>query len=290
MAAIADTTQPFGSGNLYTCRRGKKGSIVLASLWRPKTRNAFNDDLYEDLIQLLGSTAADPSVSAVVLTGVGSYFSSGADLRDGNYIPETGSGRQTMKKPAGRFMMALIAYPKVLCAAVQGPAVGIGVTLLMHCDIVHCSATASLWAPFTRLALVPELCSSVTFLETMGLSKANELLLLGKRIDANKALNWNLCSEVVTDCDASGDPFHTNSLASRMCKEIDHRLLSLPLGDTTADVFVSFIKGARRQRMEQVCRTELLKLDERFDTGQVQQAASHIQIGSKKSKGPRSKL
>jgi enoyl-CoA hydratase/carnithine racemase len=289
MRSIVDTPEPFGSGNLYTCRRGKKGSIVLASLFRPKTRNAFCDDLYEDLIQLLQSTAADPSVSAVVLTGVGSFFSSGADLKDGSFIPETGAGRETIKKPAGRFMMALIAYPKILCAAVQGPAVGIGVTLLLHCDIVHCSPTASFWAPFTRLALVPELCSSVTFLETMGLSKANELLLLGKRIDAKKALDWNLCSEIVTDCDVSGDPFHNNSLASRMCNEIDHRLLSLPVGDTTADVFVSFIKGARRKRLERVCRAELLKLDERFDTGQVQEAASHIQIGSKNTR-PRSKL
>jgi enoyl-CoA hydratase/carnithine racemase len=289
MGSIADTPEPFGSGNLYTCRRGKKRSIVLASLFRPKTRNAFNDDLYEDLIQLLQSTAADPSVSAVVLTGVGSFFSSGADLRDGKFVPESGAGRETIKKPAGRFMMALIAYPKVLCAAVQGPAVGIGVTLLLHCDIVHCSPTASFWAPFTRLALVPELCSSVTFLETMGLSKANELLLLGKRIDAKKALDWNLCSEIVTDCDVSGDPFHSNSLASRMCNEIDRCLLSLPVGNTTADVFVSFVKGARRQRLERVCQAELLKLDERFNTGQVMEAASQIQIGSQKTH-PRSKL
>jgi enoyl-CoA hydratase/carnithine racemase len=289
MVTMGDTPQPFGSGNLYTCRRGAKRSIVLASLYRPKTKNAFNDDLYEDLIQLLQSTAADPSVSAVVLTGVGSFFSSGADLRDGNFVPETGAGRETIQKPAGRFMMALIAYPKILCAAVQGPAVGIGVTLLLHCDIVHCSPTASFWAPFTRLALVPELCSSVTFLETMGLSKANELLLLGKKIDANKALDWNLCSEIVTDCDVSGDPFHNNSLASRMCHEIDHRLLSLPVGDKTADVFVSFVKGARRERLENVCRAELLKLDERFNTGQVQKAASSIQFGSQKTR-PRSKL
>jgi peroxisomal 3,2-trans-enoyl-CoA isomerase len=122
----------------------------LASLWRPETRNAFSDDLYEDLIALLESTATDSSVSAVVLTGVGSFFSSGADLRNGSFVPEK-KGRQTVQKPAGRFMMALIQYPKVLCAAVQGPAVGIGVTLLMHCDIVHCSPTATFWAPFTRL-------------------------------------------------------------------------------------------------------------------------------------------
>jgi enoyl-CoA hydratase/carnithine racemase len=128
----------------------------------------------------------------------------------------------------------------------------------------------------------------------MGLSKANEMLLLGKRIDAKTAVQWNMCSQLVTDCDGkrideSGDPFNPNSLASNMCKELDKGLLQLPMGDTTASVFVSFVKGARRQRMEQVCRAELLKLDERFDTGEVQQAASHIRIGSQK-KAPRSKL
>lgn len=289
-SSIGYNPHSFGRGNLKVTRRGKNGSIVLASLWRPATRNAFSDDLYEDLIALMQNTANDASVSAVVLTGTGSFFSSGADLRNGNFQPEGAAGRQTAKKPAGRFMLALIAFPKILCAAVQGPAVGIGVTLLMHCDIVHCSPTATLWAPFTRLALVPELCSSVTFIESMGLSKANELLLLGKRIDAEKAVAWNMCSQVVKGCDESGDPFHYNSLASRMSSELDRRLLQLPRGHETAAVFVSFVKGARQQRMQQVCRAELLKLDERFDTGEVGEAASHIQFGSQKKAPARAKL
>ena len=285
---IGTSQASYGRGNLKVCRRGKKGSILQVDLSRPHVMNAFNDDVYEDLIDLMRDSAKDSSVSALVLTGTGDFFSSGADLKSGAFTPEP-NGRQTLHKPAGRFMMAIIAYPKILAAAVQGPAIGIAVTLLMHCDLVHCTPKATFWAPFTRLALVPELCSSHTFMESMGLSKANELLLLGKKIDATTALNWNICSQIVRDADTSGDPFHPQSLASQMCQELDKRLLSLPNGDKTAQYFSTMIKGSHRKRMEQVCREELLKLDERFDTGQVQQAAKKLRIGGSRT-GPRSKL
>jgi len=220
----------------------------------------------------------DPSLSAIVLTGTGPYFSSGADLKNGTFESNP-NGRHTRNLPAGRFMLALIDFPKILAAAVNGPAVGIACTLLLHCDLVHCSETATLWAPFTRLALVPELCSSTTFLETHGLSKANEMLLLGKRIDAHTALAWNICSRVVK-CPSNDNPFDETSLGSQLAREMDRKLLSLPLGDKTAEYFVSFIKGSRRERLKALCLRELEKLDERFDTGQVREAASHIHIGS----------
>lgn len=244
--------------------------------------------VYEDLVEVMRYVKNDRSLSGIVLTGAGPYFSSGADLKNGNFEPEK-SGRETIHKPVGRFMASLLSFPKILAVAVNGPAVGIGVTLLMHFDLVHCSDTATFWAPFTRLALVPELCSSVTFLESHGLSKANELLLLGKKIDAATAYEWNICSKVVSTCDKSGDPFGpSNSLANMLCDEIDKNILTLPLGDKTAEYFVSCIRGARRQRLEQVCREELRLLDERFDSGQVAKAASFIKFGS--SKKQRSKL
>ena len=234
----------------------------------------------------------DPTLSAIVLTGSGSYFSSGADLSTNAFQPEP-HGRRTRQKPAGRFMLSIIRFSKIFAAAVNGPAVGIAVTLLMHCDLVHCSDQATFWAPFTRLALVPELCSSQTFIESHGLAKANEMLLLGKKIDAQTSVDWNICSNVVSiPTKGIDDPFCKESLASRMCYEIDKKLLSLPLGNQTAKYFVSFIKGSQRERMEQVCLAELNKLDERFDSGQVQQAAQHVKIGSSKELGqkPRSKL
>jgi enoyl-CoA hydratase/carnithine racemase len=115
----------------------------------------------------------------------------------------------------------------------------------------------------------------------MGLSKANELLLLGKRIDAHTALAWNVCSQVVSGCDTSdGDPFHPDSLASRMANEIHQRLFSLPLGDRTSRVFVSMVRGRRKARLEEVCREELIRLDERFNDGECLEAAMQLKIGS----------
>jgi peroxisomal 3,2-trans-enoyl-CoA isomerase len=279
--AISSIPSSFGRGNIWVCRRGIKGNILLVAMTRSQTHNAFNDALYEDLIDVLELAASDTTISAIILTGRGPYFSSGADLKGGSFAPEHG-GRKTLQKPAGRFMMALVAFPKIVAAAVQGPAVGIGVTLLMHCDLVFCSSRATFWVPFTRLALVPELCSSVTFIESMGLSKANELLLLGRKIGAQTALSWNICSRVVEN--NVDDPFAGDSLASLVVGELDKRLFSLPLGDRTSEYFCSFIKGQRRRRMESVCRLELEKLDERFDSGQVAKAASELKIGSARSR------
>jgi peroxisomal 3,2-trans-enoyl-CoA isomerase len=120
---------------------------------RPRVKNAFSDDLYLDLIDVMADVASDPSFAALVLTGTGPYFSSGADLKGGTMMNEDGSARDTLNIPPGRFMMALIEFPKILGAAVNGPAVGIGVTLLLHCDLCYCTEKATLWAPFTRLAL-----------------------------------------------------------------------------------------------------------------------------------------
>jgi peroxisomal 3,2-trans-enoyl-CoA isomerase len=276
---MEDPPASFGSGSLRVCRRGKDQGILFVAFSKTEVRNAINDGVYEDLIGVLQLATNDPSVSAVVLTGSGEFFSSGADLKGGNFSPEKG-GRRTSQKPAGRFMLEVIAFPKILASAVNGPAVGIAVTLLMHCDLVHCSSRATFWAPFARLALVPEMCSSVTFLETMGLAKANEMLLLSRELNARTAVDWGVSSRIVPDCDDSGNPFHANSLASRLCAEIDERLLQLPKGRQTAKYFVSMLRGRRCDRLGSICRQELLKLDERFDNGDVQRAARGLQIGS----------
>jgi enoyl-CoA hydratase/carnithine racemase len=285
---MEDPPSAFGNGSLLVCRRGRDNNILLVAFSRPQVRNAIDNRVYNDLIAALKLATSDDSLSAVVLTGSGDFFSSGADLRGGTFSPEPG-GRRTEQKPAGRFMLEMIAFPKLLAAAVNGPAVGIAVTLLMHCDLVHCTSSATFWAPFTRLALVPELCSSVTFRETMGLSKANELLLLSREINAQTAVDWGISSRVVHDCDTSGDPFHGRSLASQLCCEIDARLLSLPKGPQTARYFVEMLRGQSRSRLQAICREELLKLDERFDCGDVQKAARGLRIGSS-ARQVRSKL
>jgi enoyl-CoA hydratase/carnithine racemase len=109
-----------------------------------------------DLVGVLDHAKVKDDISAVVLTGDGPYFSSGADIKDfvNNFSPsETDEGRNSLKLPVGKFMMAMLQFPKVLAAAVNGPCIGIATTLLFHCDLCVCSPQATFWAPFTRLAL-----------------------------------------------------------------------------------------------------------------------------------------
>jgi len=176
-------------------------------------------------------------------------------------------------------MMQLLSFPKLICAAINGPAVGIGVTLLLHCDICHCTPNATFWTPFTRIALVPEFCSSETMVETMGLSAANEMLILGKKVGSTRAVEVGLCSEVVVeDGGVGGDPFLEGSIGGKMCREVEERLLSLPHGDATAKIFVSMIRARRRKRYEKLCKEEIQKMDERLNSGDVIEAAMAMSL------------
>lgn len=234
--------------------------------------HAFSDDLYEDLLDAMEASISDDNVAAFVLAGTGRYFSSGADIRSSNAThgqDPRGKERHALEHPSGRFMMSLIGYPKLLAAAVQGPVVGIATTMLMHFDLVHASSRATFWAPFSRLALVPELCSSVTYREVMGISKANELLLLGRTIDAKTAYEWNMISRVVPEPTPStkSNPLW---LADKLCATLDSNLMALPLGNRTASYFVNLVRNPeRKQRLVEVCRNEIKYLDERFNSGQV---------------------
>ena len=277
-------------------------TLTVVAINRPLVRNAINDDVYLDLIDILQQTSQDSQSAGVILTGTGTYFTSGADLK--SFFDEPSSStrtttrdtRPTLEKPAGQFMMTLLEYPKLICAAVNGPAVGIGTTLLLHCDIVFASRRrAKFWSPFTRIALVPELCSSVTFLSTMGLAKTNELLLLAKEIDAPTAYSWGICSRLVDDnnddgiIDGVNDPFHPTSLASTMALEIETKLLMLPRSARTIEYFVSMVRKSpsRNINLRRICIDELQKLDERKSFGDMDVAIESLRrsmIQEKKKK------
>ena len=240
---LSDSPVKYGE-SLCIARRGK---VLLVALHRKRTKNAFNDAQYLDLVSVIKIVSKDESIHAIVLTGMGDYFSSGADLSEWNFTNDedeegdTGRGKGVLQKPAGKFMMTLLSFPKVFCAAVNGPAVGIGVTLLLHCDLVYCTPNSTFWVPFTRIALVPEFASSVTFPDTMGLSNANELLLLGKKFDAQKAISCHICSDVIEGCNEGGDAFSESSIGSKLCAEIDSKLLNLTHGEETSKVWHNMV-------------------------------------------------
>jgi peroxisomal 3,2-trans-enoyl-CoA isomerase len=171
------------------------GGVRLLTLNRPRHANALNDTLYLALVEALEAADRDPAVTAVVLTGAGSHFCSGQDLTDVDVAQRTRV--PSLALPVGRFMLAVLNFSKLLAAAVNGPAVGIGATLLAHCDLVVATAAAHIWTPFARLGVVPEFGSSITFPKRLGETAATRLLLLQEALSAEECVQCQLYSQVV---------------------------------------------------------------------------------------------
>jgi enoyl-CoA hydratase/carnithine racemase len=160
---------------------------------RPEKRNAITFAMYDTLWDAVVRAEADDSVRAILVSGAGASFTAGNDLMD--FL----SGPQSDDHGPVRFLRLLPKIHKVLIAAVHGSTVGIGVTLLLHCDLVLAARSARLSMPFVKLGLVPEAASSLLLPRLIGHQRAAELLLLGTAIDSAAALNFGLVNRVVED-------------------------------------------------------------------------------------------
>jgi enoyl-CoA hydratase/carnithine racemase len=163
--------------------------VVTLEIARPEKKNALSRQMYEAMTDALSAAAADKHVRAVLITGQQDVFSSGNDLQDFAHHPPTGA-----KSPVVRFQNALLHFDKPVVAAVTGAAVGIGTTMLLHCDLVYVSTDARLSMPFVKLGLVPEFASSVLLPRLMGHVKAAEALLLGEPISGTQAVELGLAN------------------------------------------------------------------------------------------------
>lgn len=168
--------------------------VLTAIFDRPEKKNAFTVEMYRALVEGLGAAASNAEVRVVLLRGEGGAFTSGNDIADFLGAPPTGPDHPIMQ-----FLRAIAAFPKPLVAAVDGPAVGIGTTLLLHCDLVYASARAQLRLPFVPLGLVPEAASSLLLPRLVGPQRAAELLLLGEPFSAERGRDLGLVNEVLPD-------------------------------------------------------------------------------------------
>ncbi len=163
---------------------------------RPDKRNALTLDMYRELAAALAEADRDQQVRAVLLSGAGACFTAGNDLKD----LLAGPAFDSADHPTVRFVHALPLFSKPLLAAVHGPTVGIGVTMLLHCDLVLAARRSTrLTMPFVQLGLVPEAASSLLLPRRVGPQRAAELLLLGEALDAPTAQAWGLVNRVVDD-------------------------------------------------------------------------------------------
>ncbi len=170
------------------------GPVRQITLNRPAKKNALTPPMYAELTNQLNLAAGDFAIRVVVICGAGSAFTAGNDIFDFLNTPPTSSD-----SPVMQFLAAIHNFPKPLIASVHGNAVGIGTTMLMHCDLVYAAADAKFQMPFVSLGLVPEAGSSLLFPRLAGHVKASEIFLTGRSFDSKEALEMKLINSIEAD-------------------------------------------------------------------------------------------
>jgi enoyl-CoA hydratase/carnithine racemase len=215
----------------------RSGSVMRIQLNRPTKKNAMTNDMYVTLAELLNAAVKDEQIRVVLWHGAGDSFCAGNDVVDFLKTPP-GSAM-----PQAPLMKAFVNFDKPLVAAVHGAAIGGGTTMLTHCDFVYAGESAKFQVPFINLGLVPEFGSSYSFPARLGHLRASELILLGQRFDAARALKLGLVTRVVPDAELLATATQTaQQLAAkpaealRTCKK--------------------FLKRSAREQVEQAIRVE----------------------------------
>ena len=163
---------------------------------RPEKKNALSPGMYAGLARALEAADADAGVRAVLIHGQRGCFTSGNDVKD--FLELT---RGPADSPASGFLRAIAAAKKPIVAAVGGPAVGVGTTMLLHFDLIYAAPNARFQLPFVPLGLLPEAASSLLLPMVAGYQRAAELLLLGRPFSAEKALAAGIVTEIVPEAE-----------------------------------------------------------------------------------------
>jgi len=193
----------------------RREGVLTIELDRPDSLNAWDRALGEELLAAVREAAGDDAVRAVVVTGAGRAFSSGADLKAGfeaapDGVPDV---RAALTERYHPIITGIRTMPKPVVAAVNGPAVGIGCSLALACDLVLAAESAYFLLAFVNIGLVPDGGSSVLVPERVGFARAAEMAMLGERVPARQALEWGLVNRVVPDAALAGE---ARALADRL--------------------------------------------------------------------------
>jgi enoyl-CoA hydratase/carnithine racemase len=188
--------------------------VMTITLNRVEKKNSITAAMYATMADALVQAEADPTVRAVVFQGHETIFSAGNDIGDFLNAPPA-----TSESPVFRFLRGISTFPKPVLAAVCGPAVGIGTTMLFHCDLVYAGDNAAFSMPFVNLGLCPEAASSYLAPQLMGYGRAAEALLLGEPFMAEAALEMGLISRIVP-------PAEVAALAQRQAQKLAAKPLS----------------------------------------------------------------
>lgn len=194
--------------------------VQTLKLSRPEKRNALTQDMYRMLSDALEAGESDDSVRVRVLFGDGGHFTAGNDIAD---FLATAKGEQGPPREVLRFIEILPRLQKPLIAGVDGQAIGIGTTLLLHCDLVYVTPRATFATPFLDLGLVPEAASSLLLPRLIGYARAFEMLVLGETFSAARACDAGLVNALV---DPEALEIHVLAIAARLAAKPPHALLT----------------------------------------------------------------
>ena len=205
---------------------------------RPAKKNAFTLAMYVRIVELLAQAAEDDEVRVVLLRGEGGSFTAGNDLMDFMNNPP-----RDQDTPVFKLLLGLAAYEKPIVAAVSGPAIGIGTTMLLHCDLVYAAENTRFAMPFVNLGLCPEGGSSLLLPRMMGHARAAELLMLGDKFTASTAHEVGIVSRVLPDGELDA---HAREQARVLAAKAPESLR----------LTKSLLKAETRQQLRAVLKTE----------------------------------
>ena len=231
-----------------------EAAVTTITFNRVDKKNSITEAMYAAMADALVAAQADAAVRVVVFQGDMAIFSAGNDIAD--FLRQSAQGgQQAAAQDAGepsvwRFLRALAAFPKPLVAAVCGPAVGIGTTLLLHCDLVYAGDNAAFSMPFVNLGLCPEAASSLLLPQMLGYHRAAEALLLGEPFMAEAALEVGLVNRVVppTECNAVAQA-QARKLAGKPLSSLVETKRLMKLGQTAPVLERMAIEGDSFGRM-----------------------------------------
>jgi enoyl-CoA hydratase/carnithine racemase len=192
-------------------RTATVNGVATIEIARPEKKNALTVAMYQAMADALDAARGDTAVRAVLITGQPGIFTSGNDIEDFMARPP-GRGSDALDSPVARFMRALLECDKPVVVAVTGAAIGIGTTMLLHCDLVYVADDARLAMPFVSLGLVPEFASSLLVPQLMGQRRAAERLLLGDPFSADQAVECGIANAVLPAREVVG---HARRVAER---------------------------------------------------------------------------
>jgi enoyl-CoA hydratase/carnithine racemase len=214
---------------------------------RPDKKNALTRAMYSHLAEALELADSDPEIKAVLITGTTECFTAGNDIAD--FIQQPPSN---LDSPVFQFMLTLLECRKPVIAAVAGAAVGIGTTMLLHCDLVYVSRDARLRMPFVNLGLCPEFGSSLILPRLLGQAKAAQLLLLGESFSGEQAAQWGIATEALDSGEA----------ALAKAREVALRFESLP--PEAVRISKQLMKAADREQLRKAIEEESAQFTQRL--------------------------